>query len=93
MKKKFKKIASNKHVYLRKIENFVRGKCFPEDTPKGKKANGRILKSLRAVKIFGGHLKYKGKRRVIIDNDRKLSKPQYHFLSQFNTYLRSLNCT
>ena len=83
MKTNFKKIASNKHVDLRKIENFVRGKCFPEDIPKvkGKKANCRILKSLRAVKIFGGHLKYKGKRRVIIDNDRKLSKQQYHFLS------------
>ena len=81
LKINFRKIASNKQVDLRKIESFVRSKCFPEDIPKvkGKKANTRILKPLKSFKIFDGHLTYKEKRRVIFDNDRKLSKPQYHF--------------
>ena len=50
----FRKIASNKHVDLRKIENFVSSKCFPKDIPKvkGMKANSRILKSLRASKYL-----------------------------------------
>ena len=39
----FRKIASNKHVDLRKIENFVTSKCYSEDISKdkGKKANFR----------------------------------------------------
>ena len=34
-------MACNKHVDLRKIKNFVRSKCYPEDVlkNKGKKAN------------------------------------------------------
>ena len=54
LKINFRKIASNKHVDLRKIENFVRSECFPEDIPKvkGKKANRRNLKSLRALKYL-----------------------------------------
>ena len=36
-------MGSNKHIDLRKMENFVRRKCFPEDILKeeGKKANFR----------------------------------------------------
>ena len=54
MKINFRKTASNKQVDLRKIESFVRSKCFPEDIPKvkGKKANIRTLKSLRALKYL-----------------------------------------
>ena len=50
----FWKTASNKHFDLRKLESVVRSKWFPEDIPKvkGKKANSRILKSLRALKYL-----------------------------------------
>ena len=45
LKINYRKIASNKPVDLGKIANFVRGKCYPEDTlkVKGKKANFRTL--------------------------------------------------
>ena len=71
-------MVSHKHVDLRKIENFVRNKCYPEDISKdeGKKANFR--KSCKNFKIIDGHLTYKGKRRMIFDSDRKVSIPQYH---------------
>ena len=70
-------MASNKCVDLRKIENSVRRKCYPEDIlKKGKKANFR--KSCETFKIVDGHLTYKGKRRVIFDNDRKFLILQYH---------------
>ena len=48
LKINFRKIASNKHVDLRKIENFVWSKCYPEGIPKikGKKANFRKSLSL-----------------------------------------------
>ena len=41
LKTNFRKMASNKHVFLKRKENFVRSKCFPEDISKdkGKKAN------------------------------------------------------
>ena len=61
-------MASNKHVDLRKLENFVRSK--------GKKANFR--KPCKNFKIVDEHLTYKRKRGVIFDNDRKLLIPQYH---------------
>ena len=70
-------MASNKHVDLRKLENFVRSK--------GKKANFR--KPCKNFKIVDEHLTYKRKRWVIFDNDRKLLIPQYHsILSQSNTH-------
>ena len=55
-------MASNKHVELRKRENFVRSK--------GKTAN--FPKSCKDFKIVDEILAYKGKRWVIFDNDRKL---------------------
>ena len=55
-------MASNKHVELRKRENFVRSK--------GKTAN--FPKSCKDFKIVDEILAYKGKRQVIFDNDRKL---------------------
>ena len=61
-------MASNKHVDLRKLENFVRSK--------GKKANFR--KPCKNFKIVDEYLMYKRKRVVISDNDRKLLIPQYH---------------
>ena len=81
-------MASNKHVDLRKIENFVRSKCYPEDISKdkGKKANFR--KSCKNFKIVDGYLTYKGRRRVIFDNDGKLLMTQYHSILPYsNTYL------
>ena len=78
MKINFRKAVSKKHVALRKIENFVRSKCYPEDMPKvkGKRANFR--KPCKSLKIFDGCLTYKGKRMGIFGSDRKLSVPQYH---------------
>ena len=56
-------MASNKHVDLRKMQNFVRSKYYPEDMSKdkGKKANSR--KSYKNSKIIDGHL---GNKKVII---------------------------
>ena len=67
-------MASTKFVDLRKIENFT----YLERISKGKvkRANFRI--SLKKFRIADGHLTYKGKRRVIFDNDRKLLIPQQH---------------
>ena len=55
-------MASNKHIDLRKIENFVRSK--------GKTANFR--KACENFKIVDEILTYKGKRWVIFGNDRKI---------------------
>ena len=64
-------MASNKPVDLRKTDNFVRSKCYPEDKlkDKGKKANFR--KSCKNFKIVDGHLTYKGKRMVTFDSDER----------------------
>ena len=66
-------MASNKHVDLRKIENFVRSKYYPEDISKdeGKKASFR--KTCTNFKIVDGHLPYKGKKRVTFNNDERES--------------------
>ena len=56
-------MASNKHVDLRKIENFVRSK--------GKAANFR--KPCKKFKIVYEILTYKGKRWVIFYNDMKIN--------------------
>ena len=66
-------MASNEHVDLRKIENFVRSKGYPEDIPnvKWKKANFRISKSLRALKSLMNISHTKGKEGwylTIIEN-------------------------
>ena len=55
-------MAINKHVDLRKIQNFVRSK--------GKTANSRKL--FKNFKIVDENLTYKGKRWAIFDNDRKI---------------------
>ena len=51
---KFRKMANNKHVDLRKIKNFARNKYYPKDISKhkGKKTNFR--KSCKNVKSFMG---------------------------------------
>ena len=66
-------MASNKHVSLRKIENFVRSKYCSEDISKDKGKRAHFRKFCKNFKIVDGHLTYKGKRRVIFDNDRKLN--------------------
>ena len=60
-----RKMASNKQIDLRKIENFVRSKCYPADISKdkGKKANFR---------------KSNIQRRAIFGSYRQLLIPQYH---------------
>ena len=55
-------MASNKHIDLRNIENFVRSK--------GKAANFR--KACENFKIVDEILTYKGKRWVIFGKDRKI---------------------
>ena len=69
------RLASNKHVDLRKIENIIRSKCYPKDISKDKR---QLISEnpCRNFKIVDGHLSYEGKK-VILDNDRKLSMPQY----------------
>ena len=55
-------MASNKHVDLRKIENFVRSKV----------TTANFRKPCKNFKIVDEILAYKGKRWVIFDNDRKI---------------------
>ena len=52
-------MASNKHVDLRKIENFVRSK----------EKTASFCKNFKTVDEI---LTYKGKRWVMFDNDRKI---------------------
>ena len=61
LKINFRKMASNKHVDLRKIENFVRSK----------ENRTNFRKPCKNFKIVDQHLTSKGKRGVIFDNDRK----------------------
>ena len=76
-------MASNKHVVLRKIENFVRSK--------GKTANFR--KPVKKFKIVDEILAYKRKRWVIFDNDRKnLNHNTTLFYCYSSTHLRHLSC-
>ena len=63
-------MTSNKHVDLRKIENFVRNKYCPEDISKDKGKRANFRKSFKNF-IVDGYLTCKGKSRVIFDNDRK----------------------
>ena len=77
MKINFRKIASNKHVDLRKIENFVRSKYYPEDISKDKEKKTNIRKPSKNFKIVDA---YKGERRVTFDKDKKRLIPQRHFI-------------
>ena len=52
-------MTSNKHVDLRKIENFVRSKCYPENLLKNKGKKTDFGKSCKNFKIGDGHLTYK----------------------------------
>ena len=71
-------MTSNKHVDLRKIENFFRSEHYPENISKDKGKLANFRKSCKNFKIDDGHLTYKGEKKVIFYNDRKLLKPQYH---------------
>ena len=64
-------MASNKHVDLRKTENFARSKCYLEDVSKDKGKRANFRKYCKHFKIRDGHLTYKGKRRVTFDNDER----------------------
>ena len=58
----FGKMAGNKYVDLRKIGNFVRNKCCPEDISKDKGKKADFKKSFENFKIADGHITYKGKK-------------------------------
>ena len=64
-------MANYKHVDLRKIENFVKSKCYPGDISKDKGNKANFRKSCKNFKIVDGHLTYKRKIRVIFDSYRK----------------------
>ena len=44
-------MASNKHVDLRKTENFVRSKCYPENISKDKKklTSENLVRTLKSL--------------------------------------------
>ena len=44
----FRKMERNKHVNLRKIENFVRSEYYPEEISKDKRKRANFRKSVRA---------------------------------------------
>ena len=72
-------MVSNKHVDLRKIDNFVRGKYYPEDISNHKRKKTNFRKPCKNFKIVNWyHLTYKGGRRLIFDSYRKHLIPQYH---------------
>ena len=74
LKTNYRKMASNEHVDLTKIENIIRSKCYHEDISKDKGKR---------------HVIFKEKRRVIFDNDRKFLMPQYHSILPYsNTHLK-----
>ena len=62
-------MASNKHADLRQIENSGRSKCYPGDISKDKRKKANFKNPCTNFKIVDEHLTYKGKRRVIFDND------------------------
>ena len=72
-------MASNRHVDLGKIENFVSSENYPENILKdtGKKANFR--KSCSNFKTVDGNPTYKGKRRVKFD--KRLISQYYSIFS------------
>ena len=55
-------MASNKHVDLRKIENFVRSIYYPEYISIDKGKRGNFRKSCKNFNVTDGHLTYKEKR-------------------------------
>ena len=67
-------MASSKHLDLRKIVNFVRSK--------GKTAN--FQRPCKSFKIVDEILTCKGKRWVILDNDRKILNHSILALIQYS---------
>ena len=51
-------MESNKQPDLRKIENFVRSKCYPEEISKDGRKKVSFRKSCKNFKIVDGHLTY-----------------------------------
>ena len=52
-------MASNEHVDLRKIENFVRSEYYPKDISKDKGKRANFRKSWKNFKVVVGHLREK----------------------------------
>ena len=71
-------MAGNKYVDLRKIGNFVRNKCCPEDISKDKGKKADFKKSFENFKIADGHVTYKGKKKWYLKMIEKFATPQYH---------------
>ena len=58
-------MARNKNADLSKIENFFRRKYYSEGISKDKRKIANLRKSCENFKVVDGHLRCKGKRRVI----------------------------
>ena len=63
-------MASNKHLVLSKIENFVKSKCYPENVSKDKERKANFRKSCKSFLTLDEQT-YKGQTRVIFDNGGK----------------------
>ena len=81
----FRQMASNKHVDLRKTENFVRSKCYPEDISKDKGKKANFTKSCKNFKIADGHLTCKGKRIVTFGNHERETQHMSYMMDQETT--------
>ena len=64
-------MVSNKQDDLRKIDIIL--KIYRQI-----KQRASFRKRSKNFKIIDGHLAYKGKRRVMFDNDSESLRPQYH---------------
>ena len=73
----FRKMTSNKHFGLRKIEKNVRSNYYPENTSKVKGKKSNLRKSCKNFKIVYQHLTSKRKKGWLLENDRELLIPQY----------------
>ena len=71
LKINFRKMVSNKQDDLGKIDIIL--KIYRQI-----KQRASFRKPSKNFKIIDGHLAYKGKRRVMFDNDREFLRPQYH---------------
>ena len=50
-------------------QKFVRSKCYPEVISKDEVKKTNFRESCKNYEMVDGHLTYKGKRRMIFDND------------------------
>ena len=62
----FRKMTSNKHVDLRKIEKIVRSNYYPEDISKDKGKKANLRKSCKNFKIIDQHLTSSRRKRRMI---------------------------